>query len=335
MAEKQAVVTNGFVLKPNVKREIVQFIGILAGAFIFAISYSWFLVPYKVVPGGVGGIAQILFFIFDIPVGMSIVMINIPLFILGFLILGKTFGVRSFLGMFISAALVDLTELHRLYEFGILGEIDKYAMTVDGVTVYTMLPNDVYLSAIAGSVLLGVGLGLMFRFRSSTGGTDIPVAVIKQKFGVSIGTGYWIVETLIILTVGIVFHDMKLIIWGYINLFITAKITDLASEGLPYVKGVYIISEKWETIKQMIYKRLDRGVTLFHAEGGYSGVKRPVLFCVMNRRQVSHMRDIVKDIDPKAFMILTDVNDVMGYGFKTRNLDLAQSDSASGNGLPG
>jgi len=167
-----------------------------------------------------------------------------------------------------------------------------------------------------------MGLGIIFRFRGSTGGTDIPVALIKQKTGLSIGTGYWIVETFIILTVGLVFRDLKLIIWGYVNLFISARITDLASEGLPYIKGAYVISDKADEIKEQIYDQIQRGVTFFHAQGGYTGKEQRVLFCVLNRRQVANLRDIVQDIDPKAFMILTDVMDVMGYGFKSRNIDL-------------
>jgi uncharacterized membrane-anchored protein YitT (DUF2179 family) len=183
-------------------------------------------------------------------------------------------------------------------------------------------PADIYLSAIAGSVLLGLGIGLIFRFRGSTGGTDIPVALIKQKAGLSIGTGYWLVESLIIFSVGLILQDLKIIIWGYINLFITTKITDLTSEGLPYVKGVYIISEEVQSIKQDIYERLDRGVTFFKGVSGYKNRDINVLFCVVNRRQVPELTDIVKDLDKDAFMIVTDVHDVLGYGFRSRQLNL-------------
>ncbi len=135
--------------------------------------------------------------------------------------------------------------------------------------------------------------------------------------------GYWVVESLIILTIGFVFKDLKLIIWGYVNLFITTKITNLASEGLPYVKGIYVISKHTDEIKEKIYDKIRRGVTFLKAEGGYTGNQFNMLFCAMNRRQVAILRDIVKDIDPKAFVLLTDVSDVMGYGFRSRNLDLS------------
>jgi len=241
--------------------------------------------------------------------------------------MGKRFGFRSIYGMITGSVLTDILSIPNLNKIGLLDNLQDYTFFIDGNKIYAMLgPEDIYLSAIAGSVLLGLGLGLIFRFRGSTGGTDIPVALIKQKLGVSIGTGYWIVETAIIITIGIVFADLKLLIWGYVNLFITSKITDLTSEGLPYVKGVYIISDEIENIKEKIYDDIRRGVTIIKATGGYRGEDRNILFCAMNRRQVALMRDIVKDIDPNAFVLLTDVSDVMGYGFRSRNLDLASDD---------
>ncbi len=194
---------------------------------------------------------------------------------------------------------------------------------MDGRVLYAMLPpEDMFLSAIAGSVLLGLGLGLIFRFRGSTGGTDIPVALIKQKANLSIGTGYYLVETGIILAVTILLKDPKLMIWGYINLFIATKITDIASEGLPFIKGVYIISNEVDQIRNEIYEKLERGVTYLKGQSGFRQRDINVLFCVLNRRQVAQLTDMVKEIDPDAFMILTDVNDVMGYGFKSRKLNL-------------
>ncbi|RLC54066.1 MAG: membrane protein [Candidatus Cloacimonadota bacterium] len=316
-------------MNKKLKRNIIQHLGIVAGSILFAIAYSWFLVPYKIIPGGIGGLGQILFHFLNIPIGVSMIMFNVPLFILSFVFLGKRFGQRSLFGMFTTSILADFLSFKNLYNFGIIKDLTPYTFMDHGKEVYAMLsPQDIYLSAITGSVLLGLGLGIIFRFRGSTGGTDIPVAFLKQKTGISIGMGYWVVETIIIMTIGIVFKDMKLIIWGYVNLFITTKLTDLASEGLPYVKGVYIISEKNNEIKEKIYDKIRRGVTFFKAQGGYTGDDFNVLFCAMNRRQVAMMRDIVKDIDPTAFVLLTDVNDVMGYGFRSRNIDLSDKSSS-------
>lgn len=316
-------------MSKNVKKiikSLEEYVGIIFGAVFFAIGYSWFLVPNKIAPGGLAGLGQILYHLFGIPVGIFMIGMNIPLFVLSVIYLGRSFGFKTFYGMAITGLLTDLFNLETLHKFGLISDLSKYTFIVNGHKIYSFLsPNDMFLSAIAGSVLLGIGLGIIFKSRGSTGGTDIPVALIKQKTGLSIGTGYWIVETMIILSVGLVFKDPKLIIFGYINLFITTKMTDLTSEGLPYVKGVFIMSQFSHLIKEEILDKLGRGVTIFKGEGGYSGDPQNIIFCVLNRRQVTQLIDIVKEIDPQAFMTLTDVSDVMGLGFKTRQLNLADS----------
>jgi len=245
--------------------------------------------------------------------------------VVSFLFIGKSFGSKSIYGMLVCSLMTDLLSFPVLHRLGIIKDLAAYTHIVNGRVIHAMLgPQDILLSAIAGSVLLGIGLGLIFRFRGSTGGTDIPVALIKQKANLSIGTGYYIVETGIILLVAIVLRDPKLLIWGYINLFITTKITDLASEGLPYIKGAYIISDEVDEIRNEIFEKLDRGVTYLNGVSGYNKRDIKVLFVVLNRRQVPLLTDIVKDTDPDAFMILTDVYDVLGYGFKSRKIDLAE-----------
>lgn len=308
-------------------REIGRYLGIVLASVVFGIGYSWFLLPYNMAPGGVAGIAQIVNYFTNAPFGVTMIVINIPLFVISFIFIGKSFGGKSLWGMLVASLMTDLMSIPNLHRIGLFPDLNKYSFVLEnGRAIFAMLPpEDIYLSAIAGSVLLGLGLGMIFRFRGSTGGTDIPVALIKQKAGISIGMGYWFVESAIILAVGIVFKDPKLIIWGYVNLFITTKITDLASEGLPYIKGVYVISEQVDEIRDQIYSNLDRGVTYLKGISGFSKRDINVLFCVLNRRQVPQLTDIVKDIDPDAFMILTEVNDVLGYGFKSRKIDLGAS----------
>jgi len=298
-----------------------DFIGITIGCIIFAMAYAWFLIPFKVAPGGVGGIATVLFHLFGFPAGVSMIIINIPLFIVAWIFLGKQFGFRSFYGMIVGSFFTDLFSPQVLY--------NTCSFFKDIInTQYWAFTDNILLASIAGSVLLGVGLGVIFRFYGSTGGTDIPVAVLKQYTGMSIGTGYWVIETLIIFSIGIAFKDLNLIIWGYLNLFITTKIVDLTAEGVPYVKGAYIVSTSEDSIKDRILKELDRGVTIFNGKGGYSGKEQDVLFCAVNRRQVTQLRRIVKEEDPNAFMILMDVHDVLGDGFKTRMIDFSQPTTA-------
>jgi uncharacterized membrane-anchored protein YitT (DUF2179 family) len=311
--------------KQHLQREIGRLVGIVFASFFFAMGYSWFLLPYNMAPGGVGGISQILYHFLGIPNGVSMIILNIPLFIISFIFIGKSFGSKSLYGMFVSSIMTDLLSFPALHKMGIISDLKPYTHIVNGHKIYAMLaPEDILLSAIAGSVLLGLGLGLIFRFRGSTGGTDIPVALIKQKANLSIGTGYFIVETGIILLVAITFKAPKLLIWGYVNLFITTKITDLASEGLTYIKGAYIISDAVEEIRLQIFTKLERGVTYLNGVSGFHQRDIKILFVVLNRRQVPLLTDIVKDVDPDAFMIIMDVYDVLGYGFKSRSLNLSE-----------
>ncbi|MDD2422849.1 MAG: YitT family protein [Candidatus Cloacimonetes bacterium] len=309
--------------KQRLKRDIKNYVGIIFASLFFAAGYSWFLLPYNMAPGGVGGISQIFRFLFGIPNGISMILINIPLFVISFIFIGKSFGLKSVYGMLVCSIMTDLMSMPVLHKVGLLPNLAAHTFEVNGHIIYAMLPpEEMFLSAIAGSVLLGLGLGLIFRFRGSTGGTDIPVALIKQKAHLSIGTGYYIVETGIILAVTIFMMDPKLMIWAYINLFITSSITNLVSEGLPYVKGVYIISNNVDEIRGEIFDTLQRGLTLLKGMSGFNQREINVIFCVLNRRQVPLLTDIVKEIDPDAFMIVTDVYDVMGYGFKSRKLNL-------------
>ncbi|MCB5233652.1 MAG: YitT family protein [Candidatus Cloacimonetes bacterium] len=309
---------------PRLKREILNHLGIIFGSLFFAAGYSWFLLPYNMAPGGVGGISQILYNLFGIPNGVGMFIINVPLFVISFIFIGKSFGSKSIYGMVVSALMTDLFNVKTLAKIGMISDLEKFTFLVDGRTVYAMLPPDqMFLSAIAGSVLLGLGLGMIFRFRGSTGGTDIPVALIKQKANISIGTAYYFVESGIILAVALFIKDPKLLIWGYINLFVTTRITDLASEGMPYIKGVYIISNYVDEIRGAIFDNLDRGLTILNGKSGFNQRDIEVIFCVLNRRQVPLLTDLVREIDPNAFMVLTDVYDVMGYGFKSRKLDLS------------
>ncbi len=187
--------------KQYILRETKNLIGITIGSLLVAIGYAWFLMPYNMSPGGVAGIAQIMNYYLKIPYGLSMIILNVPLFIISFIFIGKAFGAKSIYGMLISSLFTDLVNIKNLARLGLM-ELSNHTFLFHGRTIYAYLPpNDLLLSAITGSVILGLGLGLIFRFRGSTGGTDIPVALIKQKAGLSIGTGYYLVESVIILFV--------------------------------------------------------------------------------------------------------------------------------------
>jgi len=246
--------------------------------------------------------------------------LNIPLFIMAHLLIGRMFSVGSIFGLIMGALFIDLFSIQNVYRMGLFTDVlEKYNVGKE-ISQWAMT-NDPLLAAIAGSILLGIGVGIIFRFRGTTGGSDIPVMIMKKYFNTSITMGYLMVDAFVILLVGIVFSDPNIVIWGFFSLFISSHMCDLAAEGSPNVKGAFIVSGKHEQIKLKIFEQLDRGITVLHGEGGYKGEPKKILYVAINRRQISHLRDIVKEIDPAAFVILHDVNDVMGYGFKSRALE--------------
>ncbi|MCK4544075.1 YitT family protein [candidate division WOR-3 bacterium] len=298
-------------------RHIRDYIGITLGAILFGIAYSWFLIPFKIAPGGIGGLSQILYFKLHIPAGISMLILNIPLFLLAIKLLGKEFGIKTLYGIIAGSVFTDIFSIDNLLKWNIMTDaINKYYKATG---IYSMTDN-IILASFAGSVILGFGIGIIFKFRGSTGGTDIPVAIIRKKLGFSVVTSYLLVESSIIILISLIFMEPNILILAFLNLFIASKISDMVLEGLPYVKGVYIVTdEKFESeIKKRILEKLNRGVTVFKAEGGFTGESRNVLFCVINRREISKLKVIVEDIDKNSFLIINDVYDVIGAGFKSR-----------------
>ncbi len=309
----------------RLSEEMRDYAGILAGAVLFGMAYSWFLFPFRVSPGGVGGLAQVLYHWTGVAESLWMFGFNIPLFVLGYFAVGRQFGVRSFAGMMLSSAMIWAfrpAHLSFLPTYGDIvhnvagpGELPRLAVFLSGSS-----ETDILLASLAGSALLGAGLGLIFKFRGSTGGTDIPVAILKKYTGVSISTGYWAVESVIILLVGVSFENPELVIWAYLNLFLASKMTDFAAEGMPYVKAAMIVTERPDEVRDAVFDRLSRGVTFLRAQGGYSREERDVLYVCVHRRQVMLLRRLVRRIDPEAFMVLHDAYDVMGYGFRQRTI---------------
>lgn len=302
-----------------------DYLGIFAGSVLFGLAYSWFLFPFRISPGGVAGLAQILYHFTGVTESLWMFGFNIPLFIVGYIFVGRQFGIRSFVGMFLSNLMCWVFDPNHLnlisgasehvYNIAPPGELPRLTVLLSGSS-----EMDILLASIAGSTLLGVGLGLIFKFRGSTGGTDIPVAILKKYTGVSISAGYWMVESLIILLVASIFGEPKLMIWAYLNLFLSTKMTDLSAEGMPYVKACLIITSKPDDVRDAIFSTLNRGVTFLKAEGGYKRKEQDVIYVCVHRRQVMVLQRIVSQIDPDAFMVLHDAYDVMGYGFKKRTL---------------
>jgi uncharacterized membrane-anchored protein YitT (DUF2179 family) len=282
------------IVKPALPRVIYDFFMITVGCGLMALSYDLFLVPHKIAPGGAAGLATILHYLFKLPVGVVIFIVNIPLFIWGLLEFGKKFGFRTIYAVFVTSFLTDF--LQAMFHFK--------AATQNAI-----------LAALYGAILLGMGLGLAFRHQATTGGSDIVAQIIAKYTNATPGIGIIMVDFFIIGLAGITFRSVDLALYGFITLYVSSRILDVILEGWSYNKAAYIISDNHELIRGEVVLGLNRGGTMWVGKGFYKGTERTILFCVVNRRELAQLREIVKLLDPKAFMVVTDAKEVLGHGF--------------------
>jgi uncharacterized membrane-anchored protein YitT (DUF2179 family) len=297
------------ILTQKASKPWVDYIMIVIGAIITAFSINIFLVPYKIAPGGLSGIATVLYYITNgkFPIGTTMLVLNIPLFILGIRFIGKKFVLKTFFGTIMLSAVIDVTEpftSQLTQKFGGMSEGMSYS-------------QDLLLYSLFGGVLMGLGLGLVFRYGATTGGTDLAARIVNHVFPVfTIGEVLLIIDTSVIIIATIVFKSFQLGMYAIVTLFISSKVIDAILEGVNFAKAVFIISDHSENISERILKDLDRGVTALEGTGMYTGSNKKVLLCVLNRGQIPVLKNIVKSIDHKAFIILADVREVLGEGFK-------------------
>jgi uncharacterized membrane-anchored protein YitT (DUF2179 family) len=275
----------------------MKIIYIIIGSVLCALSYAVFLIPHQIVPGGVTGIAMILHFLYRSPVGVITIILNIPLFLVAFKILGIRFGVKSVIAIFITNILIDFF----IYTL-------KIATPTDNVI----------LGALYGGLLLGLGLGLIFRAGASTGGSDIVGQLLTRNTNLSVGMWIMIVDFVVITLAGITTGSIELALLGYLALFLSSKVIDLVLEGVDYARAAFIISNEHQKLTDEIYKKMKRGVTVLDGHSPYSKEKRPVIMCVITKKETHSFKTLIKNIDKKAFVILTDVFEVLGQGFRRR-----------------
>ena len=269
----------------------------IIGGIIFAVGYAVFLIPHQIVPGGVSGIAMILRFIYGTPVGIVAIILNIPLFFIALRVLGISFGLRSVGAIIYTNLLIDFL---------------VYSVKIPSPT------NNTVLAALYGGMLLGIGLGLIFRSDASTGGTDIIGQVLSRYTNLSVGMWIMIVDFVVITAAGITTRSIELALLGYLALFLSSKVIDLILEGIDYARAAFVISTKTDKITDEIYEKMQRGVTILDGHSPYSKEERPVIMCVITKKQTPFFRSLVKKIDEDAFVILTDVFEVLGKGFRSR-----------------
>lgn len=271
---------------------LFSYIVITIGVFIMAIGLNYFLAPNTIAPGGVTGFAIVFQKISNVPIYITNLLINIPLFIFGAKTLGKSSAIKT------------------LYATLLLSLFLRFLPPI-------VLTHDILLSAIFGGVLSGIGLGLVFKFDGTTGGTDLAGAILNRKFpGLSLATFMMIIDLLVVVFAGIVEKKIEIALYSVIALYVTIKIVDTILEGMGYLKGFYIITDKPDEIAKVLMAELDRGVTALKGKGMYTKKDRDVLLCVVPRAQFTRVKDIVEEIDEKAFVMVTEMYEAIGEGFK-------------------
>ena len=266
---------------------------ILLGSAVFAVGIQWFYHPATLLSGGVTGIAMIINYIWSLPTGTVMFVLNLPLFLIAFKNYGWRFVAGSLLGTFACSLFIDLLSLVR----------------VD-------ITAEPFLASVFGGIITGLGLGIVYATGATTGGTDIIAKLIREKYPyVNFGTMILFLDAAIIAVYALIFRKYENAMYTVIAVYIAARVIDLVLYGSSQSKLCHIISEYSDEIKLAIVEKLNRGVTVLSGKGAYSGQDKQILLCVVKRQQIVEIKKIVKNIDKSAFVIVTDTRDVFGEGF--------------------
>ncbi|RHW36848.1 YitT family protein [Lysinibacillus yapensis] len=275
----------------STKDIIQEYFYVLLGAAIIAFGFNAFLFPNQVASGGVSGISTILNGLFGWNAGVVQYAFNIPLFIAGVVVLGKSFGLKSFVGTV---------------------SLPFFVILFDGVGALT---TNALLASLFGGIIVGLGIGFVFKGNASTGGTDLLAQIITKYTGLTLGTSVLLIDGLIALSAAVVF-DIEKGLYALIGLYVTTKTIDLVQLGVSQSKMVYIITNKQEIMRDTIYAEIDRGVTKVPAFGGYTGEQKLMLMVVVYQSEFTKLKQVIKTVDPEAFVIVSDAYEVLGKGFK-------------------
>jgi uncharacterized membrane-anchored protein YitT (DUF2179 family) len=272
------------------KRVVTEYLLIILGCLLTALSFNFFFIPNEIAPGGLSGIATVIFHLFRFPVGVTTLVLNVPLFLVGIRQLGGHFGIRTLLATVLLSVFIDLVKV-------------------------PVLTDDSLLASIYGGFLMGVGLGIIFRMNATTGGTDLFAKLIHKYFPAI--TVAWVLFAVdfVVVVMAAIFLGPSQGLYAIVSLAVSAKVIDLVQEGLNSAKAVFVISDHSLEISQRIMKDMDRGVTLLSGTGAYTGNAKNVILCVVSRMQITQLKNVIYEIDPNAFAMVTDVKEVMGEGF--------------------
>lgn len=294
----------------NIYREIKIYFLIFLGSLLTAVSINVFLVPYKIAPGGVSGIATVVYYLSNgrLSVGVTMLALNIPLFIAGLRFVGKRFILRTLFSTLLLSVLIDTTAPVSKYF------IENYLVRLETSPSYP----DLLLYSIFGGLIMGIGLGVVLRSGATTGGSDMAARIVHKFIpNLTVGQILLFIDTSIIIFAAVSFGSFLLALYAIVTLYISSVVIDAVLEGVNFARAVFIISDKSSDIAEKVLKELDRGVTALDGKGMYSGNDKKVLLCVLHRGQLPIIKEIVKRVDENAFIILADVREVLGEGFKS------------------
>ena len=273
------------------KKEIAHaYFQILLGCVIGAAAYPTFLVPNNIAPGGLTGVATILNYVAGWPVGTVSLIMNIPLFLIGYRSMGKIFAFRSMVATALFSILIDVLPLKPISEDPLLG-------------------------TLFGGVVLGIGLGLILRGGATTGGTDMIARMVHRRFSfITVGMFLFALDCAVVLAAA-VFIGSTQALYALINIYVSARVIDAVMVGFGGNKACFVMTSSWERVTDRIMDEVGRGVTHLEARGAYTGKSQPVVMCVASRQEVTALKRIVQEEDEKAFMFITEAHEALGEGF--------------------
>ena len=284
----------------KVKKQVLSFVIITLASAVYALGFVWCFEPNGIAFGGITGLAQIINYLIPAaPVGVTVIVLNIPLFLLGWRLLGGKLLVGSLYAMFISSIFIDIF-----------------------TPLWDWQPMEPWLACIFGGLTLGGSLGFVFQQGSTTGGTDLAARLLKLKVAwLPMGKLLMAVDLVVIVLVALTFRTLSTLLYGLVALYISSLAMDGILYGLDQAKVAYIISDKNDDIANMLVKELDRGVTILQGQGAYTGAEKKVLMCAFKQREIASIKATVKEIDPGAFLIVCPAHEVLGEGFRAYKKD--------------
>ncbi|MCU7494473.1 MAG: YitT family protein [Ignavibacteria bacterium] len=303
------------------KYPITDYFFILIGASIMALGIGVFLVDAQVVPGGVSGLSMAIHYLSNrtVPVGLMMWLLNVPLYAWGLKELGKRFGIRTFYGFTLNSFFIDLFR----------GDVPgfRFIKLQQTQTIRDLYQHDFLFLILIGAVLLGIGLGIIFKFKGTTAGSDIVAAIMQKRYGWKPGQAIMFIDFFVIASAGFIIEmkhlsplrpAMSLTLYAFFLLFVSSKLVDTIVDGFDYARMAFIISDKSDEIANLIMNDFSRGATGLRAHGLYKNIDREIIFTVVTFKEIPELTEAIREVDPDAFVIIGNVHEVLGEGFRRR-----------------